>query len=703
VSNYLDSLLGRVHDDDLRSALATEIEQLRDQKQFGLVFERHVPETVRLYSHPVRRGITVQERSEHDGPLWTVIKVSRGVAVINRVLGGEVVSETRPVADLVVIREFGQAIYPGLKSVRKVERGGEKPFHAVINAENYHALETLLYAHEGAVDCLYLDPPYNTGAKDWRYNNDYVDGNDVFRHSKWLSFMEKRLLLAKRLLHPDGVLIITIDEKEVHHLGMLLRQVFPDSVRQMTTIVINPLGQARKQELARVEEYAFFVFQGNSSPTSVPDDLLTEVRTSKRAESVRWEWLIRGGTHSLRRERPNLFYPIYVDPSTKTIAEVGETLAADVDRTSMQDRGSLVTVWPLNGNRNEGNWRCSRDYLRELVEKGYARVGAYDKKNNRYSILYLGKAQIRRIESGEIKVVGRDNNNVVQLESDADQRRLMTAKTVWNRPSHRAGEYGSALVKKLLPGRDFPFPKSLYAVRDCLRVAVGDKPDALIVDFFAGSGTTAHAVMLLNAEDGGNRKSICVTNNEVSESESQRLTKQGYQIGSPEWESRGIFEYITQPRVTAAVTGQNIDGATLEGDYLEGPSMGGGFDENVEFLELTYQDRDHISLGRAFEAVAPLLWLKAGAVGSRINKLPKDDAWSLPEDAIYGILFDAQSWRGFVDAVSSREGVKHVFIVTESVSIFQQVLAELPVGVNATHLYEDYLSTFEINTGAGVG
>src|SRR4029077_7195650 len=124
----------------------------------------------------------------------------------------------------------------------RLDRAPGKPYHTLINADNFHALQLLLYCYEGKVDVIYIDPPYNTGARDWKYSNDYVDKTDTFRHSKWLSMMKKRLLLAKRLLKPDGVLIVTIDEHEVQHLGVLLEQHFAEYSRQMVTIVINEKG-----------------------------------------------------------------------------------------------------------------------------------------------------------------------------------------------------------------------------------------------------------------------------------------------------------------------------------------------------------------------------------------------------------------------------------------------------------------------------
>ena len=206
------------------------------RRAFGLNFERHIPETVELPNRPVRRGDKVRflpERGEKpnsvDRRLWRVDRIRRTddgrVAELGRQPDpeSEAASETasRAVDDLVVIAEFRDPIYPGLMSTGKVKRGGDRPFHTVINAENFHALQVLLYTHEGRVDAIYIDPPYNTGARDWKYNNDYVDSDDAYRHSKWLAMMERRLKLAKRLLNPESsVLIVTIDEKEFHRLGV---------------------------------------------------------------------------------------------------------------------------------------------------------------------------------------------------------------------------------------------------------------------------------------------------------------------------------------------------------------------------------------------------------------------------------------------------------------------------------------------------
>ena len=239
MSASINALLARIPDEALRAELAAAIAEANSTTEFGLVFEKHLPETVRLPHHPIRRGVKVANRDDpKDRSVFHVVRITDGKATLRRRAhpDGTAVDRdaepeviTAPLDTLVVLAEFGDPIYPGLKRLGSIERGGDKPAHVVINAENHHALEMLRFTHAGKIDCIYIDPPYNTGARDWKYNNDYVDGDDAYRHSKWLAFMERRLQLAKELLNPDdSVLIVTIDEKEVHRLGLLLEQTLPE-------------------------------------------------------------------------------------------------------------------------------------------------------------------------------------------------------------------------------------------------------------------------------------------------------------------------------------------------------------------------------------------------------------------------------------------------------------------------------------------
>ena len=316
----------------LAADLTREYTALSGRRAFGLNFERHTPETVELPGRAVRvndkvrflpaRGdapSTVADRLGRvrsialEGATKTATLVASVEDSAPAPTDAELEVVTRNIDDVVVVAEFRDPIYPGLVSTGQVERGGDKPFHTVINAENYHALQTLQYTHTGRVDVIYIDPPYNTGAKDWKYNNDYVDGEDIYRHSKWLAFMERRLKVAQRLLNPaESVLIVTIDEKEYLRLGLLLEQTFPEARITMVTSSINSAGATRKGTFPRAAEYLFFVQQGTSRP--VPLELGEDwnaVKTDNKLD-IYWSRLIRSGADSARADSANQFYPIFV-------------------------------------------------------------------------------------------------------------------------------------------------------------------------------------------------------------------------------------------------------------------------------------------------------------------------------------------------------------------------------------------------------
>jgi adenine-specific DNA-methyltransferase len=253
--------------------LEREYKVLSARLPFGLNFERHRPEAVKLPQRPIRKGDKVRvlpkrgSTKKGDPRLWQVKAIRKSgeskVAELELLGTEEPQMQTSVLDDLVVVAEFRDTIYPGLVSTGKVEHGGDKPFHTVINGENYHVLKALTYTHRGKVDAIYIDPPYNSGARDWKYNNDYVEGDDLYRHSKWLAMMERRLLVAKELLNPaDSVLIVTIDEKEYLRLGLLLEQLFPEAAIQMISSIINPKGTARTTYFSRTDEFIYVVFWG---------------------------------------------------------------------------------------------------------------------------------------------------------------------------------------------------------------------------------------------------------------------------------------------------------------------------------------------------------------------------------------------------------------------------------------------------------
>lgn len=520
------------------------------------------------------------------------------------------------------------------------------------------------------------------------------------RANQWLAFMQRRLLLAKKLLNPDdSVLIVTIDEKEYLRLGMLLEQLFPGADIQMATIVTNPSGSVRPGRLARTDEFAFFVFVGEGEVTP---QFVAEIGMSSSGRLPKiWETAIRSGTGTgIRPSRPNLFYPVFIDAESLVPHSVGDPLEADMDREEVRCPDGTVPIWPLAANSREQTWAFSHKNMRIRLSDGTARVA---KGKRGPSILYLQAGVLKKIDDGTFKVVGRRPDGALNLAwGDEVDGRPEYPRTTWKQASHSASSGGTRLLSALLPGRKFPYPKSLFAVEDTLRYVVGGKPSAVVLDFFAGSATTAHAVMRLNKQDKGQRRCIVVTNNEVSGDEAKRLAEAGHRPGDPEWEALGIFEHVTRPRIEAAITGVTPEGEPVEGDYKftdEFP-MAEGFEENVEFVELEYLDAEAVELDRAFEAIAPLLWMRAGSVGPVLTE-SHDSAGRRKPYVLsdhYAVLFNPDRWRRFVDKLP--DSLTHLFVVTDSASEFANVAAELPESVEVVRLYENYLSTFTINTGA---
>lgn len=677
----IDTLIAQISDPRLRERLAAEWDNAKKEKKFGLVFEDHLPELLPLHGAKPRKGDLVCRRQGALKDVWQIKSIHAGVATCVKPSNEAHPSEpTRaaaepvqfPVDELLVVREFGEPIFPALVPVDAVANGPtDAPWHTLIEADNYHALQLLDYLYAGQVDCIYIDPPYNTGARDWKYNNDYVDGNDGWRHSKWLAFMEKRLKLAKRLLKPDNsVLVITIDEKEYIHLGMLLEEMFPDARMQMVTIVINAPGQTRKQQLARVEEYAYFLFFGSAEPPLVADDLLND-KPSHNPSTVRWESLLRSGTNSRRVDRPALFYPVFIKPESRELIAVGDAKPLGTPRSAWDVPDGSVAVWPLKSDGTEGNWRASPEYLRQLFRKGFVRLGEYRAEEGRGTIWYLGKAAIQKIEVGEILVTGRDSQGAVIVVPNPELAfgRKTVAKTVWNRPSHHAGWHGTNLVGAMLPGKTFPFPKSLYSVADSLRLTVGSKPNGIVVDFFAGSGTTLNAVNLLNATDGGSRRCILVTNNEVSAEEAAALGARSLQPGDAEWEAQGICRSVTWPRSKYTILGRRDNGSVLTGEYLTGKTV--EREKARSFTQIGFVDPAQLdTLPKKKQVVALIDGLP--------QTLVKDPCrFIVSEDHKASVLFDPAAAEDWLEALDGQEHITDFYIVTPVKRVFDQLKAQV--------------------------
>ncbi len=695
----------KAKDPQLGADLDREIKILSSRLPFGLNFERHSPEVVELPLRPIRKGDKVRVLPERgstkkgDQRLWQVktIHKTKKVADLELLDTVEIEIQTVPLSDLVVIAEFRDTIWPGLVSTGKVQRGGDKPFHSVINGENYHVLKALTYTHRGKVDAIYIDPPYNTGAKDWKYNNDYVEGDDIYRHSKWLAMMERRLLVAKELLNPvDSVLIVTIDEKEYLRLGLLLEQIFPEARIQMVSSLINPASMPRQSMFGRSDEYIFFMFFGNAAPVRMPlDDEWVSSKGRTFTGEIRWDLVMQSGPASQREDSPAGFYPVYIDPNGPQIAAIGDPLPLGLSHEKTETPDGMIALWPIRKNGSDGRWRLGSNTLRERLSLGHVRVGG--NANRGYTLYYLPPAEVKKLTDGTYEILGRRPDGS-PITSKSETRPSSVPTTQWRVSSHDATQYGSRLLANMMPDRKFPFPKSLYAVEDTLRFFVANKPEAIILDFFSGSGTTAHAVMRLNKQDGGHRQCITVTNNEVSADEQKKLREQGLRPGDPDWEKWGICDYITKPRVQAAITGKTPDGDPVKGNYKftdEFP-MSEGFEENAEFFTLTYEAEKSVSHNLAYARIAPLLWLRAGARGKRIDKVPAE-GWAVTD--AYGLLSAVDQATPFIEAISHASDVRVAFIVTDDDRHFQSVTRRLPKGVEPVRLYESYLTNFSFTSG----
>jgi adenine-specific DNA-methyltransferase len=660
-SNLLDALVAQVEDENLRSRLTREIELLRGSRRFGLVFDRHLPESARLPDHPIRKGVKVSLRDEFEPDrAWRVkgfTDSSRKVAVLNGD-GGEM-----PTDQLVVIREFGEPVYPGFRSVERIENGvADAPWHTVINGENFHVLQALRSTHRETVDLIYIDPPYNTGNEGWIYNDRYVDNNDRAKSSKWLSFMEKRLLVARDLLKPTGVIIVAIGEDEHHRLRMLLDQVFGGQNFLANVVWIGSVKNDARYTGGGLD---YMLVYARDEPA------LTESGTVWREPKDGLEDVLQAGAKAWEdsghdaEKASRLLSGWWSRSKAKYEPGLGDNVKVDED-------GTVIKVSDLRSPNPRPNLQY--DVLHPVTGQPVRR--------HPNGWVYMQETMQQLIAEGRV-LFGADHASGARKKTSLAEMSMQSVRPRFYRDRRAA----SRRLEAVLGDKRFPFPKDHEVLMRWIGIA-GSK-DAVVLDFFGGSGTTTEAVMRLNAEDGGTRQSMLVTNNEVGAKQAKALRKAGHHPGAPEWEELGVFEYVTRPRISTVVTGTRPDGSTYSG----------GLEANVEFLNLTYLDPGMVRRGREFEAIAPMLWLRAGGVGERIDFVP-EAGWALTPS--YGMIFDPDAVAPFAaavaDAVKAENVPRLLFVVTDSETEYQHAVERLPIGIETVQLYEDYLSNFVVNT-----
>ncbi len=666
----IDDLINEIGDERVRKAISAEVKKLRDNKKFGLVFENHLPELSYLYSVPVKRGANVVKRGSKGAEVYRVQSLAGDEAVIRRDIEGVTETETVNWQELVAVKRYGEAIYPALLPVETVTKNKTKPYHTLINSDNYHALQLLLYCYEGKFDVIYIDPPYNTGARDWKYNNDYIDKVDAWRHSKWLSMMKKRLILAMRLLSPTGIMCITIDDYEIHRLKALIEDHIPQSEIIGTAVIKNsPSGRPTVRGFRTNHEYAVFIAKDKSAELGRLDKSEEQLSLYKETDEkgvFQWANLRkRGGANTMRTARPKQFYPIYVSGEKIRIPKM-EWIKEKRDWNIIESSNKEEEiVYPIGEDGKERIWSLGNDTARKQIEN--------------------------------LKVKRRNGRTYIFRKQWLENSGSLPS-TWWDDAKYSVIEHGTVLIEKILgSSQAFPFPKSLYAVFDCLRVAGAFKEDALILDFFAGSGTTLHATCLLNAEDEGNRRCVLVTNNEVGETKSKQLNREGFYLGEKEFEKHGIAESVTFPRNKFLINGKRDDGTPLSGKYLNGRELAKGFDENLAFFKLGFLDPNQVALKTQFESVLPILWLMAGAKG-KLELTDNKRPFFIPENSPFAVLLKESHFAEFNQAIADREDLTHVFLVTDSEDAFRQMSEEIKASGETVMLYKNYLDNFRLNT-----
>ena len=375
----------------------------------------------------------------------------------------------------------------------------EAPNHILIEGDNIEALTALSYSHAGMIDVIYIDPPYNTGNKDFVYNDSFVDKEDGYRHSKWLSFMNKRLKIAKGLLSDKGVLFISIDDNEFAQLKMLCNEILGEENHISTlATIMNLKGNQDEFGFAGIHEYTLVYCLSHDNcvlgQLPIAEEELDEWQSDDKGYYKKGANLKSTGINAPREKRPNLFYPILIDKTTKAVS------------TITQDEFELIYDKALKMH--------DEAYLSQLRLK-YENLGYIFllPLTSGKEMSWRWGIQKVRAESDEI-IVSMNGNDVSIYKKQRPQLGDMPSKkpkSVFYKPEYSSGN-GKAELISVLGESLFGYPKPLQLIKDFLTISY--YKDARILDFFAGSGTTLHATIQLNAEDGGHRQCILATNNE---------------------------------------------------------------------------------------------------------------------------------------------------------------------------------------------
>lgn len=527
---------------------------------------------------------------------------------------------------------------------KEITSTADDVYNFLLEGDNLHSLKLLEKTHRGKIDVIYIDPPYNTGSKDFVYDDAFVDENDGYKHSKWLSFMNERLLSARNLLRKDGVLVISIGYQEVNNLMLLCQEIF--SEQQVSCVTIQTSGGKPNGGFTYVHEYIIFV-----APTDFQPKTMSFTGGISRSP-------FEGLTLSTfdKTTRPNQAYPIFIDRETMNIVGVGKSLTQRINEGSYSGEladfpfdydeapDGTAALWPISSKGAECVWRLIPERLKNDWNKGYIKISKNKSKvnPNEYSVQYLPEGVIDKIESGELEVVGQEPGSPTLVFGE-NKTVGGEIPTIWTEKDFHTTK-GTASIKEIFGDKRFSYPKPLELIVEILRAVT--KEDSVVLDFFAGSGTTGQACLELNKQDAGNRRFIVCTNNESD-----------------------ICSNVTYPRLKTVITGSRIDGSK----YSD------GIPANLKYYRTDFVAKDEEYLSDALlEHIAEMIQLEHGVKldgRSYIMVLDDDEADEL-----------ASHWSDYPDAKALYVS-KNVLFTTEQNALFKDV---------EIHIIPDYYFNFEL-------
>lgn len=512
---------------------------------------------------------------------------------------------------------------------REIKTDADKPTNILIEGDNYHALSVLNYTHAKNIDVIYIDPPYNTGNNDFKYNDKFVDREDSYRHSKWLSFMSKRLKLAKSLLKDSGVIFISIDDNEVVNLKLLCDDIFiENNFIALLPTIMNLKGNQDEFGFAGTHEYTLVYaknkFKAKFSEFNIDDEEMDDWVEDDLGMYKKGANLKSTGTNAPREKRPNLYYPIFVTKKNKVY------VTDNNKKINPEDRA----VYPKTDGK-EMSWRWEKKKVRNEI----------------YNLIIVS-------DNTEVSIYKKQRPKLGDLPSKKP-------KTIFYKPEYSSGN-GTAQLKEFFGEKVINNPKPLDLIKDL--IFISSKKSSVILDFFAGSGTTGHAVLELNKTDNGQRQFILCTNNE-----------------------NNICTEVCYPRVKKVIQGYK----STKGEKNDG--LGG----NLKFYKTNFvgSEPTHRNKKLLTDKSIEMLCIKENTFEEVLNK--KDIFIFKSKERFAAILFDEMKMGEFKAEIKKLKMPVSIYVFSLEGDDFKEEFENLKNEITLCSIPEAILKVYRRIYGAG--